>query len=238
MNSNQDTLVSLFSSKRAFPDIPTMFLNNDSRYINVILINLPAKLASHVKNSRGVDNIVTGVQQLTEEEKGPLTYIAGAVISKLYRKMKTSDHSNTEPQNFLLSMPVPCELNHYMRNVDRGGLWNPCELLVTLIETVEIIFRKETNVKLTSIPTSDILKRSLSCSEVISHWESIVHDYSIEINEMNEECLNSCLESILKLFIAIRSYTHTRNIIEKYKILKKVEAKKKGLRKSLKTSTD
>ena len=234
INSNQDTLVSLFSSK-IFPDIPTMFPNNDSRYINVILINLPAKLASHVKNSRGVGDIVTGVQQLIEQEKGPLRYIAGAVISKLYRKMKKSDHSNTELQNFLLSMRVPCELNEYMRNIDRGGLWNPCELLVTLIETVEIIFREETNVKLTSIPTSDILKRSLSCSEVISHWESIVHDYSIE---MNEECINSCLENILKLFITIRSYTHTRNIIEKYKILEKVEAKKKGLRKSLKTSTD
>ena len=72
---------------------------------------------------------------------------------------------------------------------------------------MEIIFREETNVKLTSIPTSDILKRSLSCCEVISHWESIVHDHSIE---MNEECINSCLENILKLFITIRSYTRTR----------------------------
>ena len=236
INSNQDTLVNLFSS-RIFPDIPTMFPNNDSRYLNVILINLPAKLASHIKKGRGVDNIVTDVQQLTKQKKGPLRYIAGAVISKLYRKMKKSEkyHSNTELQNFLLSMRVPCELNEYMRNIDQGGLWNPCELLVTLIETVEIIFREETNVKLTSIPTSDILKRSLNCPEVISHWESIVHDYSFEVNE---ESITSCLENILKLFITIRSYSHTRNIIEKYKILEKVEAKKKGPRKSLKTSTD
>ena len=76
-----------------------------------------------------------------------------------------------------------------MRNIDQGGLWNPCELLVTLIETVEIIFREETNVKLTSIPTSDILKCSLNCPEVISHWESIVHDYSFE---MNQEGITSC----------------------------------------------
>ena len=75
INSNQDTLVNLFSS-RIFPGIPTMFPNNDSRYLNVILINLPAKLASHIKKSHGVDNIVTDVQQLTEQEKGPLRYIA------------------------------------------------------------------------------------------------------------------------------------------------------------------
>ena len=190
-----------------------MFPNNDSQYLNVILINLPAKLASHIKKGRGVDNIVTDVQQLTEQEKGPLRYIARAVISKLYCKMKKSEkyHSNTELQNFLLSMHVPCELNEYMRNIERRGLWNLCELLVTLI-----------------------LKRSLNCPEDISHWESIVHDYSFE---MNEESITSCLEDILKLFITIRSYSHTRNI-EKYKILEKVEAKKKGLQKSLKTSTD
>lgn len=100
---------------------------------------------------------------------------------------------------------------------------------------MEIIFREETKEKLTSIPTSTILKRSLNSFEVISHWESIVHDYS---NEISEECISSCLENILKLYITIRSYSHTRNIIEKYKILEKVEAKKKGLRKTLKTSND
>ena len=171
------------------------------------------------------------MQQLTEQEKGPLRYIAGAVISKLYRKMKKSEkhHSNTELQNFLLSMRVPCEQNEHMRNVDQGGLWNSCELLVTLIQTVEIIFRDETNVKLTSMPTSDILKRSLNSPEVIPHWESIVHDYPFE---MNEECTTLSLENILKLFTTIMSYSHARNIIEKYKILEKVG----GLRKSLKTS--
>ena len=58
----------------------------------------------HLKVS---NNIVAGAQQLTEQEKGSLRYIAGAVISKLYRTMKKSDHSNTELQNFLLSMRVP-----------------------------------------------------------------------------------------------------------------------------------
>lgn len=233
INSNQDTLVSLFAS-RIFPDISTMFPNNDSRYLNVVLINLPAKLASYIKKCRGVDN-VTVVQPLTEQEKGPLRYIAGAVLSKLYRKLSKSEkyQANTLLQKLLLSMRVPCELNEYIRNIDRGGLWNPCELLVTLIEVVEIIFREETKEKLTSIPTSTILKRSLNSLEVISHWESIVHDYS---NEISQECISSCLENILKLYITIRSYSHTRNIIEKYKILEKVEAKKKGLRKTLKTS--
>ena len=128
-------------------------------------------------------------------------------------------------------MRVPSELNEYMRNIDRGGLWNPCDLLVTLIEIVEIIFRGETTKTLTCIPTSIILKRSLDSPEVISHWDAIIHDYS---TELSEECLSSCLENIVKFFITIRSYSHTRNIIEKYKILEKVEAKKKALRKTLK----
>ncbi len=40
---NQDTLVSLFASN-IFPDVPTLFPENDSKFLNVVLINLPAKL--------------------------------------------------------------------------------------------------------------------------------------------------------------------------------------------------
>jgi hypothetical protein len=223
INLNQDTLVNVFASN-IFPDIPTMFPKNDSRFLNIVFINLPARLASYIKKRRGVVN-VTCVQALTDQEKGPLRYIAGAVISKLYRKSH-QNKSNALLENALLSMRVPSELNEYMRNIDRGGLWNPCDLLVTLIEIVEIIFREETTKTLTCIPTSIILKRSLDSPEVISHWDAIIHDYS---TELSEECLSSCLENIVKLFITIRSYSHTRNIIEKYKILEKVEAKKRRL---------
>ena len=71
INSNQDTLVNLFASN-IFPDIPTMFPKNDSRFLNIVFINLPARLAaSYIKNRRGVVN-VTCVQALNGQEKGPL----------------------------------------------------------------------------------------------------------------------------------------------------------------------
>ena len=81
INSNQDTLVNLFASN-IFPDIPTMFPKNDSRFLNIVFINLPARLASYIKKRRGVVN-VTCVQALTDQEKGPLRYIAGAVIKQV-----------------------------------------------------------------------------------------------------------------------------------------------------------
>jgi hypothetical protein len=78
---NQDTLVNLFASN-IFPDIPTMFSKNDSRFLNIVFINLPARLASYIKKRCGVVN-VTCVQALTDQEKGPLRYIAGAVIKQV-----------------------------------------------------------------------------------------------------------------------------------------------------------
>ena len=85
---------------------------------------------------------------------------------------------------------------------------------------MEIIFRAETSKTVTSIPTADILNRSLESPDIISHWDPLVHDCPTEVAE---ECSSSCLENIVKLFITIRSFSHTRNIIEKYKILEKAE---------------
>ena len=54
-------------------------------------------------------------------------------------------------QNLLLSMRIGTKLDEYKMNLDRGGLWNPCDLIVTLIEVAELIFRAETSKTVTSI---------------------------------------------------------------------------------------
>lgn len=88
-------------------------------------MNLPTKLASRTKKCRGAVN-VSLVQPLTDQEKGPLRYITGAVISKIYRKSKESKQnestSKTMLQNFLLSKRILTELSEYLLNQDRGGL--------------------------------------------------------------------------------------------------------------------
>ena len=58
----------------------------------------------------------------------------------------------------LLSMRVGTELDEYMMNLGRGGFGNTCDLLVTLIEVVELIFLAETSKTVTSIPIADILQ--------------------------------------------------------------------------------
>ena len=81
--------------------------------------------------------------------------------------------------------------------------------------------------------TTNIFNRSLESPDILSHWDAIVHDCPTEVAE---ECSSSCLDNIVKLFITIRSFSHTRNIIEKYKILEKTEKKMKGLRKTLRNT--
>ena len=240
INNDQDKLM-LFFTSNIFPAVLTMFPDNDARFIN-IMVDLPAKLASCIKKVHSaavnVSSVSVQVKPLTDQEKGPLKYITGAVISKLYRKSKRSKESestvNTMLQNLLLSMRIGTELDEYMMNLDRGGLWNPCDLLVTLIEVVELIFRAETSKTVTSIPTADIQNRSLESPDIISHWDAIVHDCPTEVAE---ECSSSCLENIVKVFITIRSFSHTRNIIEKYKISEKAEKRMKGLRKTLRNTS-
>ena len=99
---------------------------------------------------------------------------------------------------------------------------------------MEIIFRAETSKTVTSIPTADILNRSLESPDIISHWDPLVHDCPTEVAE---EWSSSCLENIVKLFVTIRLFSHSRNIFEKYKILEKAEKRMNGLRKALRNTS-
>ena len=80
------------------------------------------------------------MQQLTEQEKGPLRYIAGAVMSKLYRKIKKVKNI-TQIQSCKIFCFRCAFIKRSRSYIDQEGLCgNSCELLVTINETVEIIF--------------------------------------------------------------------------------------------------
>ena len=88
INNDQDKLM-LFFTSNIFPAVPTQFPDNDARFIKIITVDRPAKLASCIKKVHSaavnVSSVSVQVKPLTDQEKSPLKYITGAVISKLYR---------------------------------------------------------------------------------------------------------------------------------------------------------
>ena len=171
--------------------------------------------------------------ELSQEEMGPLAYVCGYVLQSLYRKSKNSKHWNSvrshELQFLLQSLKLAeTKDDEYIHSLSRGGLWAPNEAIKSIAKITEIMFRqhlKSQKAAHLSVPTDKIVDLVLATPDVKSLWESIIADL--------DSCSKLALENFIKLYVQVRSFSHARDMVNKYK-LKKKALKKKALRKELK----
>ena len=167
-----------------------------------------------------------------------MSYVCGYVLQSLYKKSKNSPHWNTERsqelQHLLLSLKlVDPKDDEYISSLSRGGLWAPNEAIKSIAQHAEVTFRKHLGSKKDvhlAIPKDEVVDDVLHLPAVISLWESIITDLDITVSD---ECSKLTLENFIKLYVQVRSFSHARDIVSKYKLREKL-SKKKALRKGLK----
>ena len=119
----------------------------------------------------------------------------------------------------------------------RGGLVNPSEHLVSILEEAEITFRQqvcETKLTLRNIPDETICNLTLKSPKVKSLWQNIVLTAGVNVNGQTQKL---CLENLVKLYLKVRSFSYARDYLNKHKIKEK-KTSQKALRKDLKRSAD
>ena len=110
--------------------------------------------------------------KLDPSERGPLSYIAGYIVSKLYQKSK----NNSELQALLQALKSTGQDNEFILARSRGGLVAPSRHLMAIAEAAELCFRKnvsEGKLVLRNIPTDTICESTLSSPMVKSLWETL-----------------------------------------------------------------
>lgn len=237
--TNQDKLLESFYG--LIPRSCELLNCQDFRAANLIMIHLPDHLVGfyNVDQTRQAqETTVESVVQIDPAERGPLSYIGGYVISKLFQinKRKTGQQ-NEELQALLHNMKASDQSsNSFISARTRGGLVTPCEDLVGILEAAEIYFRKEvdkTNLTLRNIPTEIICISTLRSPVVKSLWDNIVLASGVDAAGHTQKL---CLENVIKLYLKVRSFSYARDYITKYKIKEK-QTKKKALRKDMKQSS-
>ena len=214
-----------------FPDASKYLNCQDANTVNIIMIEIPDRLAGFLKLCRVREEsktkpTVTSDVKLDPSEHGPLSYIAGYIVSKLYQKlMKRKNECDSELQSLAITLKA------------EGGLVAPSHHLMGIIEEAELCFRKnvsEGELLLRSIPTDTICESTLNLPMVKSLWDNIVLEVIID-----ESCSTQklCLENIVKLYLRVRSFSYARDYVSKCKIREK-QTKSKSLRKNLKRSKD
>ena len=230
---NQDKFLTEF-----YELIPTSskILNCENQPLcSLVMISMTDHLVALFKSDHNIEQTTSSSSgkplDLSEHERGPLSYIAGYILAKLQKQC--SSKPNDELQTLLQNMKCPGIENTYINARSRGGLVTPCKDLVEIVEIVEVIFRQfVSNQKdlLTKIPCDTLCNDALESPLLKSLWENILQGCN---QELSKQTTKLCLENIIKLYLKVRSFSYAKDYISKFKIKQKA-AKSKGLRKELK----
>ena len=237
-NRNQDKLLESFYGLML--NSSTLLNCKDSRVANLVMIHIPDHLVGLCNVGLvGEKTLESADYEIQPSEHGPLSYIAGYVVSKLNKASKgKSGEEKPELQALLQSLIVSEEevSNEFISARTRGGLVTPCQDIVRILHEAEICFRKEVNKTdvIRNIPVDAICFSTIRLPIVKSLWENIVLSSGVnpscDINKL-------CLENIVKMFLKVRSFSYTKDYVTQYKIKEK-QGKKKALRKDLKQSSE
>jgi hypothetical protein len=157
----------------------------------------------------------------------------------MYRKSKVSARKETpeqlELQSLLLSMKS-LQDNEYIDSLSRGKLWNPCENLLAITAECEKVFRQHSAGLVREIPLQQVRADILQKPKVKSAWDAILSDASLAKSKTS--VTDVCLENIVMLYIRVRSFSYTKDVVTKMTIKEKVKFHKKALRKTLKKQAE
>ena len=98
------------------------------------MIEIPDRLAGFFKVCQNRENSCTTTAsndwKIEPSEQGPLSYIAGYIVSKLYQKSRfKKNDANEEFQALLQSLKSDDLDNNFILARSRGGLISPCHHL-------------------------------------------------------------------------------------------------------------
>lgn len=200
---------------------------------------LANKLLEHAKQSYKSSELCqpNSSQPLTERELAGLQYLGGYVFRNLYRRLHKSQTWKTQEGQQMLSVieaakeaSVPSS-DRLVSCLNRGGLWSICTTAQNILARAEMHFKVRANVQ--SIDHTEISKICLMDHEIMANYQSIVEMSSIEVCK---DVSKDVLQQIIDLFVRMRCYTYSRDIVQQYKRKQKL-SKSKALRKTIERSS-
>ena len=238
---NQDKMLEDFYG--LLPINANVFLHCTDGNVANLMIEIPDGLVGFFKVARSRQEAsnnptqsVNSTVKIDPSERGPLSYIAGYIVSKMHQKSRNrKDTCSEELQALVSSLKSSEGASNFVSARSRGGLVTPCEGLLGILEEAEILFRKHVGIgditdTVRNIPVDMICFSTLNSPLVKSLWDNIVLDSGVEKSCSTQRLL---LENIVKLYLRVRSFSYARDYISKYKIKGK-QMKSKAIRKDLK----
>jgi len=178
--------------------------------------------------------------EISKREMDSLQYLGGYVVKKILKKTKNSkNYRSPESQGIIAALECMITSNvqehRLIKTINRGGLTALNLYSQNLFKIIEEKYRIEVSMdNLRKIDTKKMAAELIKNIDIIYLYNMILDSTSIYLNQETQENL---LEKLISLYLRVRSFSTARDIIDKHRKEQK-KSKSKGLRKTIKKSTD
>ncbi|CAB4037417.1 Hypothetical predicted protein, partial [Paramuricea clavata] len=145
-SSSSEELTMLFDEDAFHMNIAIDIVENDDLSVENEFINALNEndVEEVMLQSPPLRNTTKECEKIEACEMGPLSYIAGYLVRKLTSaRKKKSESENTELQGLLGSLQSEQENNSFIQARNRGGLVNPSDDPIGILQEAKINFRRE-----------------------------------------------------------------------------------------------
>ena len=142
---------------------------------NLIMTQIPDHLVGYyLRCQSGADAVAQDPTSATPTEidpaeRGPLSYVAGYIVFKLFQPCEKTKNECSEDMQALLQSMKTETTNTFISARSRGGLVTPSDDLLGIAENAELCFRQHVNKQgtLREIPLDDICVTTMESSKVL-----------------------------------------------------------------------
>ena len=179
------------------------------------------------------DNEVV-ITQLDGNEMEALEYLGGYVVYNVEKKLKRKSNNGKylEVLSCFESEDVSDQV--IINLLDRGGLRGIQNTTKNIFIKTEHEFRKNTRGNFQNIDIFEMTKSLLNDLEVTGNMFMATEN----IMDLKEEIVSNVVESMIIVYLRVRSFSCVRDLSTQKKMEKDVALKEKALRKTLKKNTD
>ena len=214
-------------------------LNNDEA--NLLLTELASICLAHLSGNSKIgqssaEAVCNNEKVFTKRETNALQYLSGYCFRKIFYKIRGSSKSKTDfgMQSLCILRSAKTDEPQALTDMkNRGGLWKVNQHAVNVFKQVEIHFCKRLLNSLQHIDANNLVTACLKDTTLKANMSCIIAKADLEIDK---EVATNVFESLIHLFIRVRSHSFAKDIKEKLKRRKSL-SKKRSLRTEMKQTS-
>ena len=223
------------------PSAKVCFAGLNNYETNLLLTEVANICLAHLSwnskiGQRSAEAVCNSEKVFTKREIDALQYLSGYCFWKIFCKISGSSKAKTDfgmQSLCILKSAKTDETQTFIDMKNRGGLWKVNQYAVNVFKQVEIHFCKRLHNSLQHIDANNLVTECLRDTTLKANMSCIIAKADLELDK---EVATNIFESLIHLFIRVRSHSFAKDIKEKHKRRKSL-SKKRSLRTEMKQTS-